>query len=157
VVWIKRSNPGGYAYASLPSSSAGAYNFEYQLGQVLRALKTRWPNVQQVFISSRIYAGYFNAGVNPEPYACEYGFSVKWLINAQITQRSTGVVDPLAGDLLTAVPWIDWGPYIWGNGTNNPPGSKALTWASTAYASDGEQPGNSGINKVGAALLNFFL
>jgi hypothetical protein len=123
----------------------------------LRALKTRWPNVQQVFISSRIYAGYSNVGVNPEPYAYEYGFSVKWLVNAQITQRDTGVVDPLAGDLLTAVPWIDWGPYIWGNGINNPPGSMALTWAPTDFASDGEHPGNSGVTKVGNALMNFFL
>lgn len=157
VVWIKQSNPGGYAYPSLPSSSADAYGFEYQLGQVLRALKTRWPNIQQVFISSRIYAGYSNAGVNPEPYAYEYGFSVKWLINDQITQRDTGMVDPLAGDLLTAVPWIDWGPYIWGDGTNNPPGSTALTWAPTDFASDGEHPGNTGITKVGNALMNFFL
>ena len=157
VVWIKQSNPGGYAFPSLPSSSSDAYSFEYQLGQVLRALKTRWPNVRQVFISSRIYAGYSNAGVNPEPYAYEYSFSVKWLVNAQIVQRDTGMADPLAGDLLTAVPWIDWGPYIWGNGTNNPPGSTALTWAPTDYAADGEHPGNTGITKVGTALMNFFL
>jgi len=157
VVWIQNADPSPTWYPSLPSSLADAYNYEYESGQTLRALKTRWPNVQQVFFSSRIYAGYATTNQSPEPYAYEYGFGVKWLINAQITQRDTGAIDPLAGDLLTAVPWLDWGPYLWGNGTNNLPGSQALNWAPDDFYSDGIHPSNLGVTQVGGTLLNFFL
>jgi len=157
VVWIQNADPSPTWYPSLPSSVADAYNYEYESGQSLRALKTRWPNVQQVFFSSRIYAGYATTNQSPEPYAYEYGFGVKWLINAQITQRDTGAIDPLAGDLLTAVPWIDWGPYLWGNDSNNLPGSQALNWALDDFYSDGIHPSNLGVTQVGGALLNFFL
>ena len=61
------------------------------------------------------------------------------------------------GDLLTGMPWIDWGPYLWGNGTNNIPGSKALNWAPNDFYSDGIHPSNLGVTQVGGALLNFFL
>src|SRR6202035_4945136 len=93
-VWLKQAdiNPSD----SLPSTSADAYKLEGYLGQIVRAIKARWHNVKQVFISSRIYAGYATDTLNPEPYAYESGFAVKWLIQAQITQRRTHVVDPIA-------------------------------------------------------------
>jgi hypothetical protein len=157
VVWIQQANPSPTWVPSLPSVSADAYAFEYNLGQTLRALKIRWPNVHQVFISSRIYAGYAIGIQNPEPYAYEYGFGVKWLVNAQITQQGTGAIDPLAGDLLTAAPWVDWGPYLWGNDSNNLPGSLALNWLPNDFVSDGLHPSNYGVTQVGTTLLNFFL
>jgi hypothetical protein len=157
VVWIQEANPGPTWFPSLPNSSADAYAFEYYLGQVLHTLKIRWPNVQQVFISSRIYAGYANTDQSPEPYAYEYGFGVKWLINQQMLQRETGVIDPFVGDLLTGVPWIDWGPYLWGNDSNNIPGSLALNWAPDDFSPDGIHPSSLGVTQVGGALLNFFL
>jgi len=157
VVWIQEANPGPTWFPTLPSSSADAYAFEYYLGQVLHALKIRWPNVQQVFISSRIYAGYANTNQSPEPYAYEYGFGVKRLINQQMLQRDTGAIDPFVGDLLTGVPWIDWGPYLWGNDSNNLPGSSALNWAPDDFSPDGIHPSSYGVTQVGGALLNFFL
>jgi len=158
VVWIQQADTLPTWSPSLPSTSADAYAFEYQLGQIVRALMVRWPNVKQVFLSSRIYAGYALTNQNPEPYAYECGFSVKWFINAQIVQRETGAIDPLAGDLLTAAPWVAWGPYLWGSGDNNPPGSMAITWLSTDFdPSDEMHPGPSGVTKVGDALMNFFL
>jgi len=157
VVWIQQANPSPTWVPPLPSVSADAYAFEYNLGQTLRALKIRWPNVHQVFISSRIYAGYATGIQNPEPYAYEYGFSVKWLVNAQITQQESGIIDPLAGDLLTAAPWVDWGPYLWGNDSNNPPGSIALNWLPNDFVADGIHPSNYGVTQVGGALMNFFL
>ena len=157
VVWLQDCNSSPTWQYSLPSSLADAYGYEYHIGQVLRAIKIRWPNVQQVFLSSRIYAGYANTTLNPEPYAYEYGFAVKWLINAQIQQRATGVIDPVAGDLLTGVPWIDWGPYLWGNDSQNLPGSNALNWVVDDFTADGTHPSKLGSTQVGGALMNFFL
>ncbi len=157
VVWINEATPSPTWYPSLNDSSADAYRLEYWLGQDLRALKIRWPNVKEVFISSRIYAGFATTMENPEPYAYEYGFGVKDLINAQIVQRETGAIDPLAGDLLTAAPWIVWGPYLWGSDSSNPPGSTALTWVSSDFTSDGTHPNPTGVQQVGTALMNFFL
>ena len=65
-----------------------------------RAARTRWPNLKLVFLASRIYGGYAHTDkINPGPYAYEYGFSVKWLIQAQVNQMATGTVDRVAGDL----------------------------------------------------------
>jgi hypothetical protein len=156
-VWIQEATPSPTWSPSLPNSSADVYNFEYQLGQVIRSLKARWPNVQQVFVSSRIYAGYATTNQSPEPYAYEYGFAVKFFINTQLQQRQTGAIDPIAGDLLPGTMWIDWGPYIWGNDSNNPPGSAALSWVPADFTSDGIHPSNVGVTQVADTLMTFFL
>ena len=124
----------------------------------MRAIKTRYPNIQQVFVSSRIYAGYANTfgnPLNPEPFAYELGFSVKWLIEAQINQIRTGTIDPTAGTLdYSHSPWIAWGPYPWANGPN--PRSDGLKWLDSDYrANECTHPGLSAEQKVGRLLLQF--
>lgn len=155
--WVKEADAG--PTVSLPSSSADAFALEKNLGEIVRAMKVRWPNLQQVFLSSRIYAGYATTNLNPEPYAYESGFSVKWLVQAQIEQmRGAGAVtDADAGDLnyLTVAPWIVWGPYLWANGRT--PRSDGLTWAPSDFQSDGTHPGPSGVEKVANLLMSFFL
>ena len=42
--------------------------------------KQKWPNVRIAYVSSRIYAGYANTGLNPEPYAYEGAFAMRWVI-----------------------------------------------------------------------------
>ena len=76
-----------------------ACNYEEQLGETIRAAKARYPNLQQIFISTRIYAGYASVPLNPEPYAYEYGFSAKWLIQAQVDQIRNHTIDTVAGDM----------------------------------------------------------
>jgi len=168
VVWLKEAN-AQVSGTTLPSTSADAYTLETNLGNIIRAAKVRYPNLKQVFLSSRIYAGYNTVSTNPEPYAYESGFSVKWLIQAQIDQmRNGGVVqDTRAGDLNYSngiAPWIAWGPYLWANGTT--PRSDGLTWVTTDYdpidMTHPSQPGapsdnQSGEYKVGNMLLNFFI
>ncbi|HEX9704539.1 MAG TPA: hypothetical protein VGA20_04780 [Gemmatimonadales bacterium] len=158
VVWIKEANAG--PRDSLPSAQADAYRLETTLGNIVRALKTRYANLKLVFLSSRIYAGYATTTLNPEPYAYESGFAVKWLIEAQIDQMEAGggLVDARAGDLnyeSGVAPWLGWGPYLWADGMTARAGD-GLTWARTDLAADGTHPSQSGQQKVGALLLAFF-
>ena len=154
VAWVKLANP--QPSVSLPSPDAEAYRLLRQMGMILRAMKVRFPNLQVVYVSSRSYAGWSLGLLNPEPYAYEYGFSVKWLVQAQIDQRRTGHIDPLAGDLNheTVAPWIAWGPYIWADGLN--PRSDGLTWPRADFEGDGVHLSRSGEEKTGAMMLAFF-
>lgn len=155
VAWVKVADRG--PTVSLPDSAADAYVLKARMGSIVRALRTRYPSLRQVFFSSRIYGGY-GIGLNPEPYAYESGFAVKWLIEAQIAQMGTGgvVVDALAGDLNsdTGAPWLAWGAYLWADGTN--PRADGLTWQRADIESDGVHPAQSGETKVGGMLLAFF-
>ena len=63
--WIKQANK--QPQTSLPSSNADAYRLVGQLGNIVRALKTRYPNIRLAYFSSRIYAGYASTTLNPEP------------------------------------------------------------------------------------------
>ncbi len=120
-----------------------AYKAEQQLGNILRYLKccksdgtSRYPNLQQVFITSRIYGGYVKnpngsnkAGcLNPEPYAYEEGFTVQRIIVSQIKQaygQASG--DQFSGAVdYNHAPWFDWGPYLWASGDH--PRSDGLVW-----------------------------
>lgn len=151
-------------------SHTEALRYEQQLGGILRAAKTRWPNLLQAFHSSRVYGGYATTDHSSEPYAYEYGFSVKWLIQAQILQiRSRGAsIDPTAGDLnytAGAAPWMAWGPYTWANGDT--PRSDGLLWCNGQTGSpcngevdfqpDGTHPNTQGGQKVANLLMSFFL
>ena len=161
-LWIKNANPQpGLKFRTLcDSASPGCVNdgnteairYETQLGQIVRAARSRYPNLRQIFLSSRIYAGYATSNLNPEPYAYEYAFSVKWLIEAQIMQERTGTVDPIAGDLSydsNSTAWLAWGPY---------PRSDGLLWLKTDYqTTDRTHPNATGQAKVSDQMMNFLL
>lgn len=156
VAWVKLAN--GVPNRHLPDPAADAFELEGHIATVARSLRINYPNLALVFVSSRIYAGYASTNLNPEPYAYESGFSVKWLIEAQIRQHRGLGVDPIAGDLdyTTGVaPWIAWGPYLWADGTT--PNGDGLTWSCSDLASDGTHPAGPGREKVGGLLLDFFL
>jgi hypothetical protein len=155
-IWIKLadSNP----HVSLPDAGADAYVLEQGLGDVVRACKARYPNLRLIYLTSRIYAGYASSALNPEPYAYESGFSVKWLIDAQIRQQAGEGVDPVAGDLGVGsiAPWLVWGADPWADGTT--PRSDGLTWICSDFnTSDGTHPATGARTKVGTMLLNAFL
>ncbi|HEX8693312.1 MAG TPA: hypothetical protein VF746_12875 [Longimicrobium sp.] len=155
VVWMKVAH--ARPSVSLPDAGADAYALETDMGEIARALKARYPNLQQVFVSSRIYAGYATTNLNPEPYAYESGFAAKWLVEAQIRQMRGGGVDPRAGDLSYTggrAAWIAWGPYPWANGATAR--SDGLRWVTSDFEGDGTHPAQSGERKVGTMLLGFF-
>lgn len=140
----------------MPDPAADALLLEQRLGVVVRALHQRYPNLQQVFLSSRTYGGYAEGTLNPEPFAYEGAFAVKWPIGAQIQQAQTGRIDSVAGNLNlgTAAPWLAWGPYLWANGTT--PRADGLVWLRENFSADGIHPSRSGEEKVARLLLDFF-
>jgi len=157
VAWIKEADAG--PRDSLPSAQSDAYQLESHLAGIARALKTRYPNLKMIFFSSRIYAGYATTMLNPEPYAYESGFAVKWVIQAQIDQMANGgtITDARAGDLNynSATAWLAWGPYLWADGMM-PRQSDGLIWQASDFVQDGTHPSQSGQQKVGTILLAFF-
>lgn len=62
VAWVKVANPN--PTVRLPNPNADAFVLEDRIGQIARALKSRYPNLRQVFLSSRIYAGYATTTLN---------------------------------------------------------------------------------------------
>lgn len=134
--------------------NADTFLLQANIGRVVRALRVRYPNLKQVFISSQMYSGYASVAGVVEPYAYEGGFAVKAAIEAQIQQMRTGRIDPLAGDLDSAdgtAPWIAWGPYLWANGAT--PNGQGLSWETADFGSDLSHPSAAG----GAKFANLYL
>jgi hypothetical protein len=156
-IWLKVANPFPAAVRGpLPVATSDADLLVTQMGNIVRAARVRYPNLQLVFVSSRTYGGYAAIPLNPEPYAFESGLAVKWLVEAQINQMANGTQDPRAGDLNyeTVAPWVAWGPYLWADGLR--PRRDGLFWERADFALDGTHPSVSGQRKVGSLLLNFF-
>jgi hypothetical protein len=162
VLWVKVANlaPGvnGPGAGTMPAAGSDADSLMGRMAGIVRSAKVRYPNLAIVFLSSRIYAGYATIQLNPEPYAFESGFAVKWLIEAQVAQMANGgaPVDPRAGNLNyeTVAPWLAWGAYLWGNGLTAR--SDGLVWTVQDMESDGTHPSDPGEQKVGDLLLTFF-
>ena len=154
-VWVKLQDPK--PSVSLPADSADAKVLLTNLGLVLRALRVRYPYLRIVFLSSRTYGGYATTDLNPEPYAYESGFAVKWAIESQINEMRGQPWLPRAGTLdytKKVAPLIVWGPYMWANGTTRR--SDGFFWNREDFEEDGTHPSQSGETKVASALLDFF-
>ncbi len=141
--WVKEADAG-------PAEGFPAYaqKLEGELGNVARLLARRFPNLKLVYLSSRIYAGYARSRLNPEPYAYESGFAVKWLVEKQIQ----GNADLTYRD--HKAPWLSWGPYLWAAGTT--PRADGLVWEESDFGPDGTHPSISGRRKVAEQLWRFF-
>ena len=129
-----------------------AQTLEAELGKIAQVLHDRFPNLKLVYLSSRIYAGYATTPLNPEPFAYESGFAVKWLIEKQIKGDKTLNYDAEKGKVNSA--WLSWGPYLWANGPAKR--TDGLTYEESDFSSDGTHPSNAGREKVADQLLLFF-
>jgi hypothetical protein len=146
VVWLKEADAG-------PTSGwpIHAQALKNEMATMLSLLAARFPKLRMVYLSSRIYAGYATSTLNPEPYAFESAFSVRWLIEDQMLGGGGLAYGP--GD--NSIPWLAWGPYLWADGTT--PRSDGLSWfCSDLSSSDGTHPSASGQQKVAQMLLTFF-
>jgi hypothetical protein len=83
-----------------------------QLETAIQNILVKFPNIKFLYLSSRTYAAYSNGKVtdNPEPYAFESGFAVKWAIEDQLNGNPALNFDPAQGPVLA--PWIAWGPCV---------------------------------------------
>jgi hypothetical protein len=139
VAWVKQAVPGPEYLGDFPKH---AEVLKGHMVGLLQQLRQRFPNVRIVYMSSRIYAGYATTHLNPEPYAYESAFVVRWLIQDQIRGNST------------TSPLLLWGPYLWADGKN---GRKIdhMLWKPEDLVSDGTHPSDSGRRKVAELLLTF--
>lgn len=156
VIWLKVANTMQATRPSLPHPDADVVLLLERLGQIVRSLDDLYPNLRQVFVSSRSYGGYATNLVSPEPWAYETGFAFKWLIEAQIRQMETGAIDACAGDLGYdgEAPWIGWSGYLWADGME--PRSDGLYWDRSDFVADGFHPSKSGVFKAAELLMDFF-
>lgn len=120
---------------------------------VVRIAKEYFPNLQIAYLSSRTYGGYATTRLNPEPYAYESAFVVRWLIQEQVRGAADLNADPQHGPVVAPV--LLWGPYLWADGMT-PRASDGLRWTRDDFAGDGTHPSEEGRQKVARMLLNFF-
>ena len=148
VVWVKLANKG-------PSGDLQSHGRLLQRNTlaVLQNAKARFPNLRIAYLGSRIYAGYAASGLNPEPYAYEGAFVVRWLIQDQMAGKPELACDDAHGS--AKAPLLLWGPYFWADGTI-PRQSDQLVWERGDLRSDGTHPSETGRKKVADMLLKFF-
>jgi hypothetical protein len=140
-VWLKQANAN-------PTGDDMVYatKLKNDMRVIVKKVKDRYPNVRIIYLSSRIYAGYALAKLNPEPYAYSSGFAVRNLIKEQISQSSELNYEN--------APVLVWGPYIWANGLI--PRSDGLIWQCDEFEPDGTHPAEPGKLKVANILFDYF-
>ncbi|MBI3879351.1 MAG: hypothetical protein HY301_04720 [Verrucomicrobia bacterium] len=120
---------------------------------IMNIIKTRYPNARICYMSSRTYGGYATSALNPEPFAYEDGFGVRWLIQDQIKGEAKLNYDPARGEVKA--PLLLWGPYLWADGTT-PRKADGFTYTiDDVVERDRTHPNKSGQQKVAELLLKY--
>ncbi|MEQ1831404.1 MAG: hypothetical protein ABL921_35990, partial [Pirellula sp.] len=148
VVWIKLANAG-------PRGELNEHGKELQRDTrtVLKHLTKHFPNLRVAYLGSRIYGGYADGQLNPEPFAYEGAYVVRWLIQSQMQADPNLNFDASKGEVKS--PLLVWGPYFWSDGTI-PRKSDGQVWDRSDFVGDGTHPSDSGRKKVAEQLLRFF-
>ena len=150
VAWMKQAEAGPAQHGEFPKH---AKFLQENLVKGLTNLKEKFPNLRIVYLSSRIYAGYATTGLNPEPYAYEEAFSMRWLIQDQIAGKPELNYDAAKGAVKS--PLLLWGPYLWADG-ETPRKADGLTYTRDDLSDkDGTHPADSARTKVANLLLTF--
>jgi hypothetical protein len=155
VVAVNIEDTDGIATGTFPSDVTTLQS-EYE--SMMNNLHTLFPNLVLVYFSSRVYGGYSN-GVgspdNPEPYAYEVGWAVKWAIQDQLNGNANLNYNPLLGPV--EAPWMSWGTYYWANGMLGR--NDGLEWDCADFSADGTHPSDTGGRlgqlKVASQILTF--
>lgn len=147
VAWVLQATP--FPHDPFPVEARMLYG---HLVTIMKILRKRFPNLRIAYHSSRIYGGYANSALNPEPHAYESAFAVRWLILDQIRGHAELNYDPEQGRVRS--PLLLWGPYLWADGLT--PRRDGLVWEKGDLAGDGTHLSESGQAKVAGKLLDFF-
>jgi hypothetical protein len=148
VAWIKLAN-------KVPRGDLNEHGkkLEKDTLAVIQNANSKFPNLRVAYLSSRIYGGYSTSPLNPEPFAYESAFVVRWLIQRQI-DGDQALNHDAAGGAVRA-PILLWGPYLWSDGVT-PRKGDGLTYRREDLAADGTHPSQTGRQKVAKLMLNFF-
>jgi hypothetical protein len=148
VVWVKLAN-------IQPTGELTEHGRKLQRDTVivLQHAKARFPNLRIAYLGSRIYGGWTTIPLNPEPYAYEGAFVVRWLIQDQMKGDPDLNFDSSKGPVTA--PLLLWGPYLWADGII-PRRADGLTYERMDLLEDGTHPSDSGRRKIAAMLLAFF-
>jgi hypothetical protein len=133
VAWLKSSLAGEATSGEFPERMDA---FRAALRGVVGALGARCPNLELVFLSSRIWT----AALARQTFAYEGGFAVKGLIQDQLDD-----VGGLAGGA-----WLGWGPYLWADGAT--PRADGFLWLPSDLEADGVHPAPAAEWKVADLL-----
>ena len=150
VAWMKQAEAGPAQHGDFPKH---ARQLQDSLVKSLANLKEKFPNLRIVYLSSRIYAGYATTGLNPEPYAYEEAFTMRWLIQDQIAGKPELNYDA-AKDAVKS-PLLLWGPYLWADGETPRKADGLIYKREDLSSKDGTHPADSARAKVANLLLNF--
>ncbi len=156
VVWMLHAERGPTA-----DFMTEAERFKEDLRSTVLNLAEHFDNLEMVYLSARSYAGYGDKNNNPEPYAHQTAFAVKWLIEDQIEGN-----DP-ALSIAAGAPWLSWGPYLWADGLGpddqlgGVPGRQipddGMEYECDDFSdNDGIHPGQGMLAKATSQLVDFF-
>lgn len=148
VAWIKLAN-------KMPTGDLNVHGakLKHDTLAVIQNARSRFPNLRLAYLSSRIYGGYAINNLNPEPYAYESAFVVRWLVQDQM--KGEADLNPDQGKGPVRAPVLLWGPYLWADGTT-PRGGDGLAYLRADLAVDGTHPSETGRGKVARQMLGFF-
>lgn len=149
VAWVKQALAGPARLGEFPEH---AEVLKKDMVTLLNKLKEKFPNLRMAYLSSRIYAGYAETPLNPEPYAYESAFAVRWLIQEQSKGEPKLNFNPEKAAVTS--PLLLWGPYLWADGEKGRK-TDSLVWKPEDLGPDGTHPSDSGRRKVAELLLNF--
>jgi hypothetical protein len=139
VVWLKTAL--AHETRGFPEN---ARLLQRELRSIVEILRTKFPQLKLMYVSSRTYGGYSKTDLSPEPIAYESAFAVKWFIEERINNPS----------LYRSIPWVSWGPYLWADGMT--PRRDGLIWERSDFEPDGVHPSAQGALKVATKLFEFF-
>ena len=149
-LWIKQAEARPGTLGEFP---VHAKILQASLVNILNIARQHYPNLRVAYLSSRIFGGYATSPLNPEPYAYEEAFSLRWVIQDQISGEPRLNYDLARGAVKS--PIVVWGPYLWANGTT-PRKSDGFVWKLDDFvSSDRTHPDISARQKVSDLLLRF--
>ena len=117
-IWVKLDGSEAFGFASGRQRRRESPTHEPRSG-FARAPDPLSVSADRLSVEPDVMADTRRTDLNPEPYAYESGFSVKWAIESQINEMRGLPLDRRAGTLnytKKAAPLIVWGPYMWADG-----------------------------------------